>query len=219
MNADTEFDTLRRQWREMQDRLEAQQALNLQLLTENRIERARSRLRPLLAGQVLQVMIGGLCTVFFARFWIAHMDEWRALVSGLLMHGWSVALLLSAVVEILLVLRINYAQPVLTIQKYLGVLQFWRTRRAPLLGLAFWVLWLPLMEVLLKYFTGADVAAGFLWANVAVGVVGFVATLWMFRRLQRRGHRIVDAIDADNRGCGIDGAKALLADIRRFEAG
>ena len=42
MNADTEFDTLRRQWREMQDRLEAQQALNLQLLTENRIERARS---------------------------------------------------------------------------------------------------------------------------------------------------------------------------------
>jgi len=219
MNADTEFDALRRQWRETQQKLEAQHALGLQLLTGNRVDRARARLRPLLAGQILQVIAGAAGTGFFARFWIAHVGEPAALASGLLMHAWSVALLVSAVVEILLVLRINYARPVLTIQKYLGVLQFWRTRRAPLLGLAFWVLWLPLVEVLLKHFTGADIAARFLWVNVAVGGVGFVATLWLFGRLRRRGHRIADAIDADNRGCGIEGAKALLADIRRFEAG
>ena len=219
MDADTELDALRRQWREMQEKLDVQRALGLQLLTENRVGRARARLRPLLAGQVLQTIVGVACTVFFARFWIAHVEEPVALVSGLLMHAWSVALLVSAVVEILLVLRINYAQPVLTIQKYLGVLQFWRTRRAPLLGLAFWVLWLPLVEVLLRHFTGADIPARFLWANVAFGLVGFGVTLWLFRRLRRRGHRIADAIDADNRGCGIDGARALLADIRRFEAG
>lgn len=219
MTADTELDDLRRSWRELEQKLEAQQALSLQLLTEDRIDRAKRRLRPLLAGQALQAAVGIACTVFFARFWIAHAAEPVALVSGLLMHAWSVALVVSAVVELLLVVRINYAQPVLTIQKYLGVLQFWRTRRAPLLGLAFWVLWLPLVEVLLKHFTGADVAGAFLWANLGVGIAGFAGTLWALRRLRQRGHRVADAIDADNAGCGIRGARALLDDVRRFEAG
>lgn len=219
MNDDIDIDALRREWRGLQEKLEAQHALGLQLLTENRIDRARARLRPLLAGQVLQMAIGGACTVFFARFWIAHADQPLALASGLLMHAWSVALLLSAAVETLLLVRINYAQPVLTVQRYLGLLQFWRTRRAPLLGLAFWVLWPLLVEVLSKHFTGADVGVRFLAVNVAVGIAGFAGTLWWFAHLRRHGHRVADAIDADNRGCGIEDARALLADVQRFRAG
>ena len=218
MNAELELDDLRRSWQALERKLEAQHALNLELATETRVDKAKARLRPVLIGQVLQAAIGIACTVFFARFWLAHLDEPAALVSGLLMHAWSVALVVSAVTELLLVVRINYAQPVLVIQKYLGVLQYWRTRMAPLLGLAFWVLWLPLVEVLLKHFTGAGIAGWFLWANVAVGVAGLAGTLWGFRHLRRRGHRIADALDADNAGCGVRSAQALLADIRRFEA-
>lgn len=218
MNAELELDDLRRSWQALERKLEAQQALNLELATESRVDKAKARLRPVLAGQVLQAAVGIACTVFFARFWLAHLDAPAALVSGLLMHAWSVALVVSAVTELLLVVRINYARPVLTIQKYLGVLQYWRTRMAPLLGLAFWVLWLPLVEVLLKHFTGTDIAGWFLWANVAFGVVGLAGTLWGFRHLRRRGHRFADAIDADNAGCGVRSAQALLADIRRFEA-
>ena len=218
MNAELELDDLRRSWQALERKLEAQHALNLELATETRVDKAKARLRPVLIGQVLQAAIGIACTVFFARFWLAHLDEPAALVSGLLMHAWSVALVVSAVTELLLVVRINYAQPVLVIQKYLGVLQYWRTRMAQLLGLAFWVLWLPLVEVLLKHFNGADIAGWFLWANVAVGVAGLVGTLWGFRHLRRRGHRFADAIDADNAGCGVRSAQALLADIRRFEA-
>ena len=218
MNAELELDDLRRSWRALERKLEAQHALNLELATETRVDKAKARLRPVLVGQAVQAAIGIACTVFFARFWLAHLDEPAALVSGVLMHAWSVALVVSAVTELLLVVRINYAQPVLVIQKYLGVLQYWRTRMAPLLGLAFWVLWLPLVEVLLKHFTGVDIAGWFLWANVAVGVAGLAGTLWGFRHLRRRGHRFADAIDADNAGCGVRSAQALLADIRRFEA-
>ena len=218
MNAELELDDLRRSWQALERKLEAQHALNLELAAETRVDKAKARLRPVLIGQVLQAAIGIACTVFFARFWLAHLDEPVALVSGLLMHAWSVALVVSAVTELLLVVRINYAQPVLVIQKYLGVLQYWRTRMAPLLGLAFWVLWLPLVEVLLKHFTGAGIAGWFLWANVAVGVAGLAGTLWGFRHLRRRGDRFADAIDADNAGCGVRNAQALLADIRRFEA-
>ena len=218
MNAELELDDLRRSWQALERKLDAQQALNLELATESRVDKAKARLRPVLMGQAVQAAVGIACTVFFARFWLAHLDAPAALVSGLLMHAWAVALVVSAVTELLLVMRINYAQPVLTIQKYLGVLQYWRTRMAPLLGLAFWVLWLPLVEVLLKHFTGADIAGWFLWTNVAVGVAGLAGTVWGFRRLRRRGHRFADAIDADNAGGGVRSAQALLADIRRFEA-
>ena len=218
MNAELELDDLRRSWQALERKLEAQQALNLELATESRVDKAKARLRPVLVGQAVQAAVGIACTVFFARFWLAHLDAPAALVSGLLMHAWAVALVVSAVTELLLVVRINYARPVLTIQKYLGVLQYWRTRMAPLLGLAFWVLWLPLVEVLLKHFTGADIAGWFLWTNVAVGVAGLAGTVWGFRRLRRRGYRFADAIDADNAGCGVRSAQALLADIRRFEA-
>lgn len=218
MNAELELDDLRRSWQALERKLDAQQALNLELATESRVDKAKARLRPVLVGQAVQAAVGIACTVFFARFWLAHLDAPAALVSGLLMHAWSVALVVSAVTELLLVVRINYAQPVLVIQKYLGVLQYWRTRMAPLLGLAFWVLWLPLVEVLLKHFTGADIAGWFLWTNVAVGVAGLAGTLWGFRHLRRRGHRFADAIDADNAGCGVRSAQVLLADIRRFEA-
>ena len=218
MNAELELDDLRRSWQALERKLDAQQVLNLELATESRVDKAKARLRPVLVGQAVQAAVGIACTVFFARFWLAHLDAPAALVSGLLMHAWAVALVVSAVTELMLVMRINYAQPVLTIQKYLGVLQYWRTRMAPLLGLAFWVLWLPLVEVLLKHFTGADIAGWFLWTNVAVGVAGLAGTVWGFRRLRRRGHRFADAIDADNAGCGVRSAQALLADIRRFEA-
>lgn len=218
MSHDTEFDDLRRHWRELESTLQAQHALNLELLTETRVAKARARLRPLLAGQLAQAVFGVACTVFFARFWIEHRDAPAALASGLLMHAWSVAVLLSAVVQILLVLRIDYALPLATVQKYLGVLQFWRTRRAPALGLAFWVLWVPLVEVLCVHATGRGLSGAFLGWNLAVGAAGLLATAFTLRHLRRRGHRIVDALDADNAGCGLGGAQALLSELKRFES-
>ena len=132
MTAEPDLDALRRSWRALETKLDAQQSLHLELLTESRVDKARARLRPLLVGQVLQAAIGVVGTLFFGGFWIAHVADPTALVSGLLMHAWSVALVVSAVREIVLVKRIDYARPVLDIQKSLGQLQVWRTRRAPL---------------------------------------------------------------------------------------
>lgn len=217
MDSTLELQELRLAWKELDRRLRQQQDLNLQVATEDRVRRARARLWPLVAGQSVQALAGVAMTVFFARFWIAHLQEPLALACGLLMHAWSVALVVSAAMELLLALRINYAQPVLTIQKYLGLLRYWRTRVAPLLGLAFWVLWVPLVEVLWKWATGADIGLRFMAWNLAAGAVGFAATLWWFRHLRRRSSRFADAIDADNAGCGVRGAEALLAEIRAFE--
>ncbi len=132
-----ELDELKLAWHSMERRLERQQALNLQLLAESRIDKAKRHLRWLLPGQCAQLALGVLVTVLSARFWIANHEVPLLLVAGLAGHAWGVLVICSAVVELLLVTRIQYAQPVLTVQRYMALLLRWRTRVAPWLGLPF----------------------------------------------------------------------------------
>src|SRR5687768_11467723 len=98
-----ELDELKLAWQTLDRRLQEQTALNLQLLTETRIDKVRSRLRPLWFGQVIQLIVGVLLTVMFANFWVANTGSPALLASGLVMHAWSVALIISAVMELLLI--------------------------------------------------------------------------------------------------------------------
>lgn len=213
-----EIDDLKQAWQTLDQRIEQQAALSRHLFTESRIDKAKTRLRPLWVGQLVQLAIGIALTIFFARFWIAHTDSMLLLASGVLMHAWSVLLSISAVMELLLVVRINYAEPVLTIQKYLGLLRAWRTRISPWLGLPFWFLWVPVLAVLLKVVLGVELHASVFWYNLPIGIVGTLAMLWFYRwsRQPQRRH-IGDAIDADIAGRGVTRAQAFLDEIARFE--
>src|SRR3546814_7271641 len=83
---------------------------------------------------------------------------------------------------LLLVIRTDYAAQVVTIQKYVTLLRQWRVRSRLWFGLAQWLLWVPVMLVLLAWLAGFD-----LWAHspatvlgcLAVGVAGLLATPWL----------------------------------------
>ena len=59
-------------------------------------------------------------TIFFARFWIANLGNWSLVISGVFLHALSIGLIIDAAVRTLLIVRINYASPVVTIQRYLA---------------------------------------------------------------------------------------------------
>ncbi len=218
MDTSMELDELKQAWQTLDQRLERQTAISRHLFTESRVDKAKARLRPLLAGQVIQVVIGIALTMFFAQFWIAHTDSVLLLVSGLLMHTWSVLLTISAVMELLLVVRINYAAPIVTIQKYLGLLRVWRTRISPWLGLPFWLLWMPLLAVVFEVLFGVELHASVFWYGIPIGIAGLLATLWFHRWSHRPERRhIGEAIDADSAGHGVTRAQAFLDEIARFE--
>src|SRR3546814_4948124 len=99
----------------------------------------------------MQVAIGVVLTVFFARFWTSHLGNLPLMLSGITLHAYSVALIISGVTELLLVIRTDYAAQVVTIQKYVTLLRQWRVRSRLSGGLAQWLPWVPGMGFLLAW--------------------------------------------------------------------
>src|SRR3546814_14579624 len=75
----------------------------------------------------------------------------------------------SSDLELLLVIRTDYAAQVVTIQKYVTLLRQWRVRSRRWFGLAQWLPWVPVMLVLLAWLVGFD-----LWAHSPATVLGFL---------------------------------------------
>ncbi len=211
-----ELDDLKAAWRQMDDRLAAQAALSTQLFTESRLDKARRHLRWLVFGQLLQLGFGVVLTVFFARFWIAHRDEATLLALGLGMHAWGVLVICSSVVELLLLTRLQFAQPVVTAQRYLALLRRWRTRVSPWFGLPFLLLWMFGPFVLAA--RGAPIDRAWLWLNLGASVTLALALRCVLRRARLSAggglaRRIDDALGGDS----LRQAQARIDEIARFE--
>ena len=211
-----ELDELKQAWHSMERRLERQQALNLQLLTESRVDKAKRHLRWLLLGQCAQLALGLLVTVLAARFWFANHEVPLLLATGLAGHAWGVLVICSAVVELLLVTRIQYAQPVLTVQRYMALLQRWRTRVAPWLGLPFLLACMfgPMVLAAL----GAPVSTAWLVGNLVVCLGLAIATVWFYRWSHRPGHEaMARRVDDFLGGDSLRRARQQLEEVARFE--
>jgi hypothetical protein len=211
-----ELDELKQAWHAMEQRLDRQQALNTQLLAESRIDRAKRHLRWLLLGQCAQLALGLLVTVLSARFWIANHEVPPMLAAGLAGHAWGVLLICSAVVELLLVTRIQYAQPVITVQRYLALLRRWRTRVAPWLGLPFLLACMfgPMALAAL----GAPVSTGWLVGNLVVCLGLVLAAAGFYRWSHRPGREaLAGRIDDFLGGDSLRRAREQLDELAAFE--
>ena len=211
-----ELDELKQAWHAMEQRLDQQQALNLQLLTESRLDKAKRHLRWLLLGQCAQLVAGILVTVLSARFWIANHEVPLLLTVGLATHAWGVLLTCSAVVELLLVTRIHYAQPVVIVQRYLALLRRWRTRVAPWLGLPFLMAWMfgPMVLAAL----GAPVPTAWLVGNLVVCLALLGAAVQFYRWSHRPGREaLARRVDDFLGGDSLRRARERLEEVARFE--
>src|SRR4029077_7303179 len=77
------------------------------------------------------------------------------LVGGLLLRPYGILFIAFAVRDLVLIHQIDYATPVVTIQKQLADLRAWHLRTAVWFGLTGSVMWLPIMLIVL-YLLGAD---------------------------------------------------------------
>ena len=137
-----ELDDLKASWQRLDERLDRLAAANLRLVTDAQVRQARWRLWPVFVGSLLNILIGGWLAGVFARFWLAHTDTVSALVAGVALHAASIGLIVVGVVRLLIVVRINYARPVVTIQRSLALLDAWEVRSFYWAWLACWLLFL-----------------------------------------------------------------------------
>jgi hypothetical protein len=221
MESTMELDELRQAWQTLDRRLQQQTAINLQLLTDSRMRKAKSSLRWLQAWSVLEIAFGLALAIFAATFWIAHMDSIALLVSGIALHAYGIGLVITGTVELLLALRIDYAAEVVTIQKYMTLLRQWRLRSRRWLGLSQWILWIPMVLVMLGYWLGIDLwahsPATVLW-TLGTCMVGLLATLWLlYWSPGALRKRVGDYVDDNSTGFVLKRAQGALDEIARFE--
>ena len=193
---------------------------NLSVATykERRLDRTRASLRPVLWEHAAQVALGIVLSVV-GQLWWPESGAPALLVAGLVLQIYAVLMIVLGLRVIVSIRTLNLDAPVVEIQRALARLRRSYVMTGFVVGLPWWLLWIPLAMVVF----GVDLNGRFSWAwlviNVVIGIAGIAATLWYFRHLwiepedSERRRRI----EASVSGKSFHRAQGFLDEIARFE--
>jgi uncharacterized membrane protein len=214
-----ELDDMKQAWQQLNQRLDRQQALNLRLYREGRLDKLRHGLRPLIWGQAIQLAFGVLFMLLGTAYWTSHTDAVHRIVLGVLVQVFGIMLVVFAARILYLVLEIDYTAPVLHIQRRLAQLRAWRVRvEAPVFAVVGSFVWIPLLLVEIHWEIGVDVWArwpGFVGWLVICGVVSVVAVLLVVLLAWWTGR--MRWITDNAAGKAVRRAEAVLEEVASFE--
>jgi hypothetical protein len=168
-------------------------------------------------GLEVLLLWGGAGALLFAPMWIAHLGEPALLLSGLVMHAYCLGLIAFGAVMQAKIARVDYAAPVLAIQRQLLTLRRSYVIGGMLIGLPWWFLTAPLLVVLSEGVI-LERAPSVIWLQLAIGAVGLLAT-WWFHRWANRPERAAFGRKLDDGAAGgsIRRAQAALDQLAEFE--
>ena len=214
-----DYKELKIAWKELGQHLERQNTLTLRHLKENKLTHVRFGLRPLLLGQILQLVLGIIIAGVSAQFWVNHRSILHLLLGGLFLHAYGIMFIAFALRDLLLIFRIDYAAPTIVIQKQLAELRAWHIRTAFWFGLSGSVMWLPVFIIML-YWLGVDR----LWIENSRGLYWLIATAavcfgvsYGLVLLSRTSTSWGRALAASWIGRSVNHAKTALDEIEEFE--
>jgi hypothetical protein len=214
-----ELDELKASWQSLDRRVDRLAAMNLALLSDVQKRKARFRLLPLLIGALLNIAIGGWLASAFARFWIAHLETPSAVIAGVVLQVFCIGSVIMGVMHLLLVTRINFASPVLVIQRYLALLQAWDARAFYWNWLGAWLIWPALLVAGAMALARVDLwtaAPAVVLVNLAAGLVMALLSVLFHRVARRPASRLGAWLDRFLTSHGVAGAKTALAELDRF---
>lgn len=223
-----EPDELKAAWQALDRRLAQHDRINLELLKESKLEKARGHLRPLFWGQWLQFLLGIGLILLGVACWTRNTDVTGLLVAGILVHAFGVITAVAATITLALIGTIDYSAPVLKIQKQMATLLRFYTVNANVCGLPWLIMWVLVVvafaglgEVAPQAATPPQTATpAWIWISLAIGVVGLLGTwglaLWKRRRPVMEQTANEDTCVADGAD-GIRRSQRTLDEVVRFE--
>ncbi|MFT5403719.1 MAG: hypothetical protein ACI9DF_002557 [Verrucomicrobiales bacterium] len=183
------------------------------LLRDRLIERVRRALRPLLWGQVAQIVFGILVTGFYIFMWTRNTDIPHQLACGIFMHVYGVLLIGLSANTVSKIRGLDYEAPIAHAKVQLARVRSRYLISGSILGLAWWLLWLP-----------AAIGMGFdqllwpqvLWPSIIVGLVGlavcFSVAGWLTRPNAKNRRKWQDTIS----GKSLVKARQALEELDEF---
>ncbi|MEP7014124.1 MAG: hypothetical protein ABI925_01655 [Verrucomicrobiota bacterium] len=216
----TELDDLKTAWQTLNRNLERQNTLTFHQFKEGKMARLRSGLRSLVIGQTIQIICGVLIVVLSARFWANHLGFARPMIYGISLHAYGVIMIIFAAREFFLIHRLDYAAPVIDLQKRIAELRKWHLNAAIWFGVTGCIIWIPLVLAIF-YGLGADVWAhnpevvGWLVLSGLVCIAVFLGIVLWSRRSGKE--KLARGLEDSSVGRSLNRAQAVLDDIARFE--
>ena len=174
-----ELDEMKLAWQALDQRLARQQTLHLQLCRDSGVDRIRRRLLPLAWGLVLQLPLGIALMLWGISFWSSHLGDVGSEVSGVAMQVFGTLAVIFAARTLAMVRGIDYASPVLEIQRRIADLRAWRVKvEAPVFAVLGSVIWIPALLMLAQY--AGDRAGVTAWDHVRPGFVTWLVLSAVF---------------------------------------
>jgi hypothetical protein len=216
MSSSMELDDFRQAWQALDTRLARDAALRLDELRERKLGGVARSLRPLAWGQAGTIAFGIALVLLGAGTWTGHRDDAALFASGLVVHVFGVLTIIAGASTLAMIGRIDYAAPVLKIQHQLLRLRRCYLAWGAIVGLPWWLLWVPALVCL----SGRNLYAvpGLLEGSVVVGVLGLLATRAFQHWLGRPGReQLAQRMDDAAAGRSLARAQAGLDELGRFE--
>lgn len=216
-----ELDEMKSAWKQVSDRLDRLAHGYAGLRVEIGKHEAARSLRSTL-GWIGADIAGSAVVLGLLGAFLVSEHAWRFIVPALVLYPVSIAAFASSVAQGVLLVRLDYGEPVLAIQARLSRLYTLRLLTLQLELLFACLLWLPIVMVFMRGIAGADLyAMGPAWlaANAAFGVL-MVPVLWLAARCAgprfsrtALGRFLLEEVT----GRGLARARRRLAGIAQFE--
>jgi hypothetical protein len=220
----TTIDELKLAWEAQDRKLDASLRLSHELLRAEKLNRVRSPLRRLVLELGLRIAASAVGLVVVGNFLAQHITEARFVWPAAMIDAWLILCVAASIQQLVQANRIDYDEPVTSIQRQLGELRIFRLRtfRLELLtGQIVW--WLPFFIVAVKALFGIDayrfLSSTYIVVNLLFGLAIIPLAIWMAKRFDRRIERsalvgrLADAIA----GRSLTQALAYLAKLSDFE--
>jgi hypothetical protein len=220
MDTTMELDDFKSAWQAIDRRLELDNRLRLHDLRDRSVRKARSHLRPLFWGQVVQILFGIPFLLLASLLWMSTPAHASVVVAGVLVHAYGVLAIVCAGVVLGQLGKVDPALPVVDIQKRLLRARSLYVRSGMIAGLPWWFLWIAILQVLagLGDVDLLQTAPSLVWSGYGIGGAGLLAT-WWFHRWARRPERAAfgQKMDDSLTGGSLRRALAQLDELKRFE--
>ncbi|HXD84540.1 MAG TPA: hypothetical protein VN599_08925 [Rudaea sp.] len=217
MEMTMELDELKSAWQTLDRHVQQQSTLNWHLFLERKLDKARSGLRRLYWGKIVQILFGDALIYFGIMAAIRHRDVPHLLACSLFMLAYGLLTVIFGGISLGRISSIDYTAPVVEISRRVDALRRTHVLANWCLGLPWWFLWIAIFALEMKANLGVDLFVTlpvFIWISGAIGVVGFVATVWYLRRRNARAAGMANDTDTPR---GLRDAKSALDEIARFE--
>lgn len=221
-----EPDDLKAAWQSLETRMARSEQLQHAVLREARLARVHAHLRPMKIGHWLQVALGVGLVALGVACWTRNPAMPGLLVAGVAVHVFGLLTLVGGALTLGLAARVDYAAPVLVIQRRLAQLLRVHVLNAAVCGAPWWIMWLPVVVAFSGLGEGSPGPHTPTWIawSLAIGGLGLTAT-WLHG--WRHYARLAAAPPPDagapvNCADGSDGirrSQRLLAELAEFEAG